>query len=137
MEALAIFKALSNPTRLQIMEWLAHPAKYFDEDSYTQQDLGFHIGVCVGDIQGRSGLAQSVISGYLQGMKDVGLLESERIGKWTYYRRNEAVIGEFREFVREKLYRPNCPRRSGCSTKYIYIYRYVTVLCGEVVRSVS
>lgn len=69
MDALAIFKALSNPTRLQIMEWLAHPAKYFDEDSYTQQDLGFHIGVCVGDIQGRSGLAQSVISGYLQGMK--------------------------------------------------------------------
>ena len=41
MDALAIFKALSNPTRLQIMEWLAHPAKYFDEDSYTQQDLGF------------------------------------------------------------------------------------------------
>ncbi len=36
-------------------------------------------------------------------MKDVGLLESERIGKWTYYRRNESVIGEFREFVREKL----------------------------------
>lgn len=103
MDALAIFKALSNPTRLQIMEWLAHPAKYFDEDSYTQQDLGFHIGVCVGDIQGRSGLAQSVISGYLQGMKDVGLLESERIGRWTYYRRNESVIGEFREFVREKL----------------------------------
>ncbi len=55
MDALAIFKALSNPTRLQIMEWLAHPAKYFDEDSYTQQDLGFHIGVCVGDIQGAIG----------------------------------------------------------------------------------
>ncbi len=103
MDALAIFKALSNPTRLQIMEWLAHPAKYFDEDSYTQQELGFHIGVCVGDIQLRSGLAQSVISGYLQGMKDAGLLESERIGKWTYYRRNESAIAEFREFVRERL----------------------------------
>src|ERR1700704_6361484 len=93
------------PTRLACRSWSGSPhhARYFDEDSYTQQDLGFHIGVCVGDIQGRSGLAQSVISGYLQGMKDVGLLESERIGKWTYYRRNESVIGEFREFVREKL----------------------------------
>ncbi|MDH6279559.1 ArsR/SmtB family transcription factor [Prescottella agglutinans] len=103
MDSLAILKVLSNPTRLQIMEWLKHPARYFDEDSYTQQDLGFHIGVCVGDIQARSGLAQSVISGYLQAMRDVGLLESERIGKWTYYRRNEAVIGEFRDFVRDDL----------------------------------
>ncbi|WP_430332858.1 ArsR/SmtB family transcription factor [Rhodococcus sp. ACT016] len=103
MDALAIFKALSNPTRLQIMEWLKHPAEYFDENSYTQQDLGFHIGVCVGDIQARSGLAQSVISGYLQGMKEAGLLDSERVGKWTYYRRNEALIDEFREFARTDL----------------------------------
>ncbi|QCQ92627.1 ArsR/SmtB family transcription factor [Rhodococcus sp. SGAir0479] len=103
MDALAIFKALSNPTRLQIMEWLKHPAKYFDENSYTQQGLGFGVGVCVGDIRRRSGLAQSVISAYLQGMKEAGLLESERIGKGTYYRRNETVIDEFRAFTRDEL----------------------------------
>ena len=75
MDALAIFKALSNPTRLQIMEWLKYPSRFFDENSYTQQGLGFGVGICVGDIQRRSGLAQSVMSAYLQAMKEAGLLD--------------------------------------------------------------
>ncbi|MGC0416167.1 ArsR/SmtB family transcription factor [Embleya sp. AB8] len=103
MDPLAVHKALANPTRLQIMGWLKEPAKYFDEDSYRQQGLGFHIGVCVGDIQSRAGLAQSVVSGYLQTLKDAGLLDSERIGKWTYYRRNERAIADFAEHVRTEL----------------------------------
>ncbi|MFI1585368.1 ArsR/SmtB family transcription factor [Embleya sp. NPDC020630] len=103
MDPLAVHKALANPARLLFMQWLKEPAKYFDEDSYRQQGLGFHIGVCVGDIQSRAGLAQSVVSGYLQTLKDAGLLESERIGKWTYYRRNERTIAEFAEHVRTEL----------------------------------
>ncbi|MEU0835546.1 ArsR/SmtB family transcription factor [Streptomyces sp. NPDC005151] len=103
MDPLAVHKALANPARLQFMQWLKDPAKYFDEDSYRQQGLGFHIGVCVGDIQKRAGLAQSVVSGYLQTLKDAGLLTSERIGKWTYYRRNEPVIAEFATHVRDEL----------------------------------
>ncbi|WP_327311022.1 ArsR/SmtB family transcription factor [Streptomyces sp. NBC_01243] len=103
MDPLAVHKALANPARLQFMQWLREPEKFFDEDSYRQQGLGFHIGVCVGDIQKRAGLAQSVVSGYLQTLKDAGLLVSERIGKWTYYRRNEPVITEFAAYVRDEL----------------------------------
>ncbi|MFI6983752.1 ArsR/SmtB family transcription factor [Embleya sp. NPDC050154] len=103
MDPLAVHKALANPARLRFMRWLKDPAKYFDEDSYRQQGLGFHIGVCVGDIQARAGLAQSVVSGYLQTLKDAGLLDSERIGKWTYYRRNEQAIADFAEYVRTEL----------------------------------
>ncbi|XGU21254.1 ArsR/SmtB family transcription factor [Rhodococcus sp. 3Y1] len=95
MDALAIFKALS--TRLACRSWWARaPGEVFRRGLVYAAGSRVSHQVCVGDIQGRSGLAQSVISGYLQGMKDVGLLESERIGKWTYYRRNESVIGEFR-----------------------------------------
>ena len=36
-------------------------------------------------------------------MKDAGLLESDRVGKWTYYRRNERVIEEFSDYVRNSL----------------------------------
>lgn len=54
-------------------------------------------GVCVGSIQERSGLAQSVISSYLSSMQKIGLLESRRFGQWTYYRRNEEAIAEFLE----------------------------------------
>ncbi|GGH31076.1 transcriptional regulator [Paenibacillus segetis] len=103
MEPLLIYKALSNETRSQIMIWLKNPDEFFDEQPYLQQGLNFRIGICVGDIQAKAGLAQSVISSYLLTMQKAGLLESERIGKWTYYRRNEKTIQEFSEYIQKKL----------------------------------
>lgn len=69
MEPLLIFKALSNETRSQIMMWLKTPEEFFDEKPYLQQGLNFQIGICVGDIQAKAGLAQSVISSYLLTMQ--------------------------------------------------------------------
>ncbi|MGM1019643.1 MAG: ArsR/SmtB family transcription factor [Bacillota bacterium] len=103
MEPLLIYKALSNETRRLIMLWLKNPEEFFDEQAYLNQGLNFRIGVCVGDIQAKSGLAQSVISSYLLTMQKAGLLESERIGKWTYYRRNEKTIQEFAEYIQKEL----------------------------------
>lgn len=103
MKPTLIYKALSNETRSQIMQWLKNPEEYFDEQSYLQQGLNFRIGICVGDIQAKAGLAQSVISSYLLTMQKAGLLESERIGKWTYYRRNEETIQAFSEYIQKKL----------------------------------
>ncbi|MBN3523413.1 ArsR/SmtB family transcription factor [Paenibacillus apiarius] len=103
MEPLLIYKALSNETRLLIMRWLKNPEDFFDEKLYLQQGLSFKIGVCVGDIQAKAGLAQSVISSYLLTMQKAGLLDSERIGKWTYYRRNEKMIKQFSEYVQKEL----------------------------------
>lgn len=103
MEPLLIYKALSNETRLLIMRWLKNPEDFFDEKPYLQQGLSFKIGVCVGDIQAKAGLAQSVISSYLLTMQKAGLLDSERIGKWTYYRRNEKMIKQFSEYVQKEL----------------------------------
>ncbi|WP_409340604.1 ArsR/SmtB family transcription factor [Paenibacillus sp. MBLB4367] len=103
MEPILIYKALSNETRCQIMLWLKNPEQFFDEKPYLQQGLHFGIGVCVGDIQAKAGLAQSVISSYLLTMQKAGLLESERIGKWTYYRRNEATLLAFSEYIQTEL----------------------------------
>lgn len=103
MEPLLIYKALSNDTRRQILLWLKNPEIFFDEEQYLQQGISFQVGVCVGEIQLKTGLAQSVISSYLLTMKKAGLLESERIGKWTYYRRNEKTIQEFAEYVQKEL----------------------------------
>lgn len=69
MEPLLIYKALSNETRCQILSWLKNPENHFDEKPYLEQDLNFQVGVCVGDIQLKTGLAQSVISSYLLTMK--------------------------------------------------------------------
>ncbi|CAH2715192.1 hypothetical protein BACCIP111895_02376 [Neobacillus rhizosphaerae] len=98
-----IYKALSNETRRQIMLWLKNPEEFFDEKLYLQQGLKFQIGICVGDIQAKAGLAQSVISSYLLTMQKAGLLESNRIGKWTYYRRNEKTIEEFVDYIQKEF----------------------------------
>lgn len=103
MEPELVYKALANPSRRQILQWLKSPEEHFDENEYKLRGLEFSSGVCVGDIQAKTGLAQSVISSYLQGMQRAGLLESERIGKWTYYRRNEKAIREFADFVSTEL----------------------------------
>jgi len=98
-----IYKALSNETRRQIMLWLKQPEVHFVEAKYLEQGLTFRTGVCVADIQAKSGLAQSVISSYLLTMQQAGLLQSERIGKWTYYRRNEKTVQQFSDYIRNEL----------------------------------
>ncbi|MGE7603425.1 ArsR/SmtB family transcription factor [Peribacillus sp. NPDC097675] len=100
MDHLLIFKALSNEKRQLILQWLKNPEENF---IHQQHDGQFNDGVCVGSIQEKAGLAQSVISSYLDMMQKAGLLESKRIGKWTYYRRNEQVIQELGEFIKKEL----------------------------------
>jgi DNA-binding transcriptional ArsR family regulator len=36
-------------------------------------------------------------------MQKAGLLESERHGKWTYYRRNESTIQQVAAFIEKEL----------------------------------
>ncbi|MFJ7508934.1 ArsR/SmtB family transcription factor [Peribacillus simplex] len=103
MEPILIYKALSNETRHQILHWLKNPAEHFEVQCHIPEDVDFKIGVCVGDIQAKAGMAQSVISGYLLTMQKAGLLESERVGQWTYYRRNEKTIHQFIEYVQKEL----------------------------------
>ncbi|MDI4649969.1 ArsR/SmtB family transcription factor [Cohnella hashimotonis] len=93
-DQLAALKALSNETRLNILCWLREPDKQFSPQPADVQAT-FPGGVCVGSIQEKAGLTQSVISSYLASMQKAGLLESRRCGQWTYYRRNERGIASF------------------------------------------
>lgn len=95
-EMLAVLKVLSNETRLNILCWLREPDK-MNENLPSLIKEEFPGGVCVGSIQEKSGLTQSVISSYLASMQKTGLLESRRYGQWTYYRRNEEAITAFLE----------------------------------------
>lgn len=100
MELIEIFKALSNPTRLQILKGLKDPAKNF-----PPQDEGdvLTVGVCVSSIQEGIGLSQSTVSGYLATLQRVGLVEVRRVGQWTYYKRNEATIRALAEVIGKEL----------------------------------
>ncbi len=80
------FKALGNEHRLQILLWLNNPSAHFSVPTACDPQMRDEHWVCVGLIAQKSGLAQSVISSYLNALKAVNLVESQRVGKWTYYR---------------------------------------------------
>lgn len=92
------FKALGNEHRLQMLTWLNNPAEHFPDfvAEYVEMQTGGWI--CVGKIAEKAGLAQSVVSGYLNTLKSVHLVESQRMGKWTYYRvspkAKEIILGK-------------------------------------------
>lgn len=81
-------KALDNPTRLAILTLLKDPKTNFPEQEADPEQLG----VCVSIIQERVGLSQSTVSNYLAALQRAQLVTSQRIGPWTYYKRNEQKI---------------------------------------------
>jgi ArsR family transcriptional regulator len=100
MEQVEIFKALSNKTRLQILEWLKEPEKNFPESEYG---VCTPAGICVGSIQHKTGLTQSTVSEYLTMLSRTNLVIATRKGQWTYYKRNEEAIKALGLSIQEGL----------------------------------
>lgn len=63
-----LFKTLSDPTRLRLLNLLAEEQ------------------VCVCDLHGTLGLDQPKVSRHLAQLRRAGLVEVERDGKWMHYR---------------------------------------------------
>lgn len=68
VEPEALFKTLSDPTRLRLLNLLAEGE------------------VCVCDLHGTLGLDQPKVSRHLARLRSAGLVEVERNGKWMHYR---------------------------------------------------
>ncbi|SEG31725.1 ArsR/SmtB family transcription factor [Marinobacterium lutimaris] len=94
----AIIKALAHPVRRQILAWLKEPEEWFAEQAHP-----LDYGVCAGMIDKRTGLSQSTTSAHLSTLQKAGLVETQRIGQWIYYKRNEANIQAFLEAIGESL----------------------------------
>jgi DNA-binding transcriptional ArsR family regulator len=100
MDLLEAFKALSNRTRLDIVRRLKDPEKNFP----PQDEGDVHtVGVCVSSIQEGVGLSQSTVSDYLATLQRAGLIEVQRVGQWTYYKRNEKAISDLAELIGKDL----------------------------------
>ena len=83
-------KVLSSPTRRAVLTWLNDPHRSFA--GYSQlYDFSVH-GVCASLIQDKAGLSQPATSICLKALLDQGFVEASKVGKWTYYRRNEERI---------------------------------------------
>jgi ArsR family transcriptional regulator len=74
----AVFRALSDPTRLQILSLVA-------------RNPG---GVCECNIVDCTPLSQPTISYHVKVLKEAGLLDVEKQGLWCFYRLRRDVLGQ-------------------------------------------
>ena len=100
MNLIEINKALSNQVRVDILNWLKKP-----EDNFPPHlELGhFDYGVCLVFIKNKANLSQSTISQYMSQLQKSGLVDSKRIGKWTYFKRNEQNIKNYINQLNKEL----------------------------------
>jgi ArsR family transcriptional regulator len=74
-ESAALFKALSDETRLRILKAISHMNE-----------------MCECNIVPVFGLSQPTISYHLKVLREAGLITSERRGQWVWHRVNEKAV---------------------------------------------
>ena len=74
-EAAAVFKALSDETRLRILKTISHMTT-----------------LCECNLVPEFGLSQPTISYHLKVLREAGLIKSERKGQWVYHRVSEKAV---------------------------------------------
>ncbi len=93
-----IIKALAHPVRRQILAWLKEPERWFADQAHP-----LDYGVCAGMIDRQTGLSQSTTSTHLATLQRAGLVTTQRIGQWIYYKRNEDRIQAFLQAINATL----------------------------------
>jgi ArsR family transcriptional regulator len=79
--AARLFHALADETRLRIIDQLAEGEQ------------------CVCDLSGALEAGQSRLSFHLKTLKDAGVLNDRREGRWIYYALNPDALAELRDIV--------------------------------------
>jgi ArsR family transcriptional regulator, arsenate/arsenite/antimonite-responsive transcriptional repressor len=95
--AARLFQALSDQTRLSILDRLRHGER------------------CVCELTDALDAAQSRLSFHLKVLKDAGLVTDRREGRWMYYTLNPDALAEIGELVDVLASVPSAAeRRGGC-----------------------
>jgi ArsR family transcriptional regulator len=92
--------AIDNARRLQILDWLRKPTRHFPPQVYG--DL-VDDGVCGVLIADKLRVSQPTVSEHMRLLVAAGLVDSKRIKRWTFYKRNEKAIGAFKRALRKAL----------------------------------
>jgi DNA-binding transcriptional ArsR family regulator len=100
MQRLETLQALANDRRLQILEWLKDPEANFrpQVDGDLVKD-----GVCAVLIAEKLDVSQPTLSEHMRVLCQAGLVQSKRIKQWTFYKRDERRIREFKRSITSDL----------------------------------
>lgn len=77
------FKALADPARVRLLRILAELP---DEHTVRDPRCGTALGACFCHLTERLGLAAPTVSHHLKILREAGLIEVVRAGRWSYYR---------------------------------------------------
>ncbi len=83
-------KALADPVRLNILEFLRQPI----ESCCSQSD-----GVCACDFETLLGLSQPTVSHHMKLLVQAGLVRSEKRGRWVYYEIETATFAQISQYL--------------------------------------
>ena len=90
--------ALACPSRLAIIRWLKSPAAHFPPQVHADINA---VGVCGAFFADKLGVTAATASAHLRILVDAGLISSTRIGKWTYFKRNDEILAAFSASIAE------------------------------------
>lgn len=83
------FKALADPARVRLLRILAELP---DEHTVRDPRCGTALGACFCHLTERLGLSAPTVSHHLKILREAGLIEVVRAGRWSYYRLHPAGI---------------------------------------------
>ena len=95
-----VLRAIANPRRLRILDWLRAPTKHFPPQ--VDGDL-IRDGVCGARIAQKLGVSHPTVSEHLKILSRAGLIHGKRIKQWTFYRRDETHIKEVKARLLAKI----------------------------------
>ena len=100
MEHLHALHALANDRRLQILKWLKDPQAHCrpQVDGDLVED-----GVCAALIAEKLGVSQPTLSEHMRVLCQAKLVQSKRIKRWTFYKRDERRIREIKRSIASDL----------------------------------
>jgi DNA-binding transcriptional ArsR family regulator len=102
MQLVAGLRALANPTRLRVLDLLKDPSAF----NGPRGPDGRPFGVTAKELVKALRCSQPALSEQIQILKDLGLVESTRVGRWVVYNRDEERIRQLKQTIIDQLLPP-------------------------------
>lgn len=93
-------KALANEHRLAILGWLKEPRRHFGHQESGDPD---EIGVCVTLFVEKLEMSQPTVSRHLELLQRAGFVRVNRIGRWSYFSRDEGALADYRSWLNDTV----------------------------------